>query len=118
MSGTTIYFGIALVVLGIAFYVLTGNRFPTSLIPCIFGVLLVVFGKLAETPVAGRRKVYMHVAVTVGLIGLITAVVALFTGKPGLRSPAVIEKAAMAILMLIFVLLSVRSFIAARRLPG
>jgi hypothetical protein len=63
----------------------------------------------------------MHIAVTVGLLGFLgTATslvdaVRLFQGKLFPYPAAVEEKAAMAILVLIFVILCVRSFITARR---
>jgi hypothetical protein len=63
----------------------------------------------------------MHIAVTVGLLGFLATapaliqVVQLFKGKLFPYPAAVEEKAAMSGLMLIYVLLCVRSFIAARR---
>ncbi len=70
---------------------------------------------------AKRRMLFMHIAVTIGLLGfLFTApalvdAVQLFKGKLFPYPVAVEEKAAMSLLMLIYVLLCVRSFIAARR---
>jgi hypothetical protein len=121
MAKTTVLFGVVLLLLGIFSFILTGNKFPTSLIPAFFGILLVIFGRLAETPDAKRRMLFMHIAVTVGLLGFLgTAtsliyVVQLFNGKLFPYPAAVEEKAAMAVLSLIFVILCVRSFIAARR---
>ena len=121
MAKITVLFGIVLIILGVASFVLTGNKFPTSLIPVAFGILLVTFGSMAETPVAKRRMLFMHIAVTVGLLGFLgTAqslfqVVQLFKGKLFPYPAAIEEKAAMALLMLIYVLLCVRSFITARR---
>ena len=121
MAKITVLFGIVLIILGVASFVLTGNKFPTSLIPVAFGILLVTFGSMAETPVAKRRMLFMHIAVTVGLLGFLgTAqslfqVVQLFKGKLFPYPAAIEEKAAMALLMLIHVLLCVRSFITARR---
>ena len=122
MAKITVLFGIVLIILGAASFVLTGNKFPTSLIPAAFGILLITFGSMAETPVAKRRMLFMHIAVTVGLLGFLATapalfqVVQLFKGtKLFLHPPAVEEKAAMSLLMLIYVLLCVRSFITARR---
>ena len=50
MAKITILFGVLLIILGGASYVLTGLKFPTSLIPVAFGILLVTFGTMAETP--------------------------------------------------------------------
>jgi hypothetical protein len=121
MAKTTVFFGIALMLLGVASFVLTGNKFPTSLIPAAFGILLVTFGRLAETPDAKRRMLFMHIAVTVGLLGFLAtatslvSVFQLFKGKLFPYPAAVEEKAAMAVLLLVFVILCVRSFIVARR---
>ena len=38
-----------------------------------FGLLLVVFGALANPPDAKRRMLFMHIAVTVGLLGFLAA---------------------------------------------
>jgi hypothetical protein len=102
-------------------FVSTGSKFPTSLIPSVFGVVLVTFGSLAETPETRRRMLFMHIAVTVGLLGFLAtapaliSVVQLFKGKLFPYPAAIEEKAAMSALMLIYVLLCVRSFITARR---
>ena len=87
MAKITILFGVLLIILGGASYVLTGLKFPTSLIPVAFGILLVTFGTMAETPVPRRRMLFMHIAVTVGLLGFLAtapalvSVVQLFKGK-------------------------------------
>ncbi len=70
MAKLTVVFGILLVLLGVFGFVATGSVHYTALIPCAFGVLLAIFGLLAQTPDASRRKLFMHVAVTIGLRGL------------------------------------------------
>jgi hypothetical protein len=121
MAKITVLVGILLILLGGVSYILTGHKFPTSLIPVAFGILLVTFGRLAETPVQRRRMLFMHIAVTVGLLGFLATapalvqVVELFKGKLFPYPAAVEEKAAMSALLLIYVVLCVRSFIAARR---
>jgi hypothetical protein len=121
MAKITVLFGVVLIILGGASFVLTGNKFPTSLIPAAFGILLITFGRMAETPVAKRRMLFMHIAVTVGLLGFLATaqslfqVVQLFKGKLFPYPAAIEEKAAMSALMLIYVVLCVRSFITARR---
>jgi protein-S-isoprenylcysteine O-methyltransferase Ste14 len=123
MARLTILFGIVLILLGGFGYVATGSHFPTALIPSVFGVVLAVLGFFAHTPETKRRMLLMHIAVTIGLVGF------LFTVKGGIfdylqmvlngrqfpHPSAVEEKAAMSVLLLIFVILCVRSFIAARR---
>jgi hypothetical protein len=121
MAKITVLVGILLILLGGASYILTGHKFPTSLIPVAFGILLVTFGGMAETPVQRRRMLFMHIAVVVGLLGFLATapalvqVVELFKGKLFPYPAAVEEKAAMSALLLIYVVLCVRSFIAARR---
>jgi hypothetical protein len=121
MAKVTVLFGVLLILLGGVSFLLTGHKFPTSLIPVAFGILLITFGRMAETPVPGRRMLFMHIAVTIGLLGFLATapalvqVVELVKGKPFPYPAAIEEKAAMSALMLIYVLLCVRSFIAARR---
>jgi hypothetical protein len=121
MAKITVLFGVLLILLGVASYLLTGHKFPTSLIPVAFGILLVTFGSMAETPETRRRMLFMHIAVTVGLLGFLAtapallSAVQLFKGKLFPYPAAIEEKAAMSLLLLIYVVLCVRSFIAARR---
>jgi hypothetical protein len=121
MAKVTVLFGVLLILLGGVSFVLTGSKFPTSLIPVAFGILLVIFGSMAETPESRRRMLFMHIAVTVGLLGFLAtasaliSVVQLFKGRLFPYPAAIEEKAAMSALMLIYVLLCVRSFITARR---
>jgi thiol:disulfide interchange protein len=121
MAKITIVTGVLLILLGLACYLYTGHQYPTSLIPSAFGILLVAFGSMAETPVQRRRMLAMHIAVTVGLLGFLAtaaalvSVVQLIKGKLFPYPIAIEEKAAMSVLLLIYVLLCVRSFIVARR---
>ena len=121
MAKVTVLFGVVLIVLGGASYMLTGHQYPTSLIPAAFGILLVTFGSMAESPNPKRRMLFMHIAVTVGLLGFLATapalvqVVELFKGKLFPYPAAIEEKAAMSVLLLIYVVFCVRSFIAARR---
>lgn len=121
MAKVTVVFGILLVLLGVLGFVATGSTHYTALIPCAIGVLLAISGLLAQTPDAGKRKLYMHVAVTVGLLGFLGTAKSILSYFQMLQGkyfpyPAAVEaKAAMAVLTLIYVVLCVRSFIAARR---
>ena len=119
MANTTIAFGVILLVLGIAGYFGTGMVSVTALIPAVFGVLLLLLGVIARDP--GKRKHAMHFAAIVGLIGIagsfsgLVKFFSLLSGASIERQNAVIAQAVMAILMIIFVALCVRSFINARR---
>lgn len=121
MARLTILFGIILLLLGVFTYMGTGSKFPTSLIPAVFGILLAICGALARTTDLKRRALWMHVAVTLGLLGFLAtakSIVDYVRLKQGVQFKfpvAVEEKAAMAVLLLVFTVLCVRSFIQARR---
>ena len=122
MAKLTLIFALVLIVLGIAVYIATGSHAPTALIPTWFGVVLGILGLLANTDDAKRRMLFMHIAVTVGLVGFIFPgwrglgdLIAQAQGQAVLRPAAMKEELAMAGICLIYVLLCIRSFIAARR---
>jgi hypothetical protein len=119
MPKTTILFGVVLIVLGVVGYVATGGVSLTALIPSLFGVVLALLGWLGLNE--RYRKHAMHVAVMVGLLGFLGTARGLIA-LPRLVSDAGVERPAavaaqgtMAILMIVYVALGVRSFIAARR---
>jgi hypothetical protein len=122
MAKVTLVFAALLIALGLAGYLGSGSQHPTALIPAWFGVALGMFGFLAISPSEGRRKLFMHVNVTIGLLGLVGGAVEAIRGylKPpsvntsGFLISAESSKVLLAALMLIYVLLCVRSFIKAR----
>jgi hypothetical protein len=118
----TIIFGILLVALGLVGYYGTGAAHPTALIPMWFGLALGIGGFLAISPNEKRRMIFMHINVTIGLVGLIGALVKALTGYGNARSQgvdpdmkAIGAQVVMAALLLNYVVLCVRSFIQARR---
>jgi hypothetical protein len=122
MARVTYVFGILLIALGLIGFWGTGSIHSTALIPTWFGLALAVGGLLAISPSEGRRKLFMHINVTVGLIGLIGAIVSALHEYGHARSlgvdpdwKALSAQLAMAGLLLIYVNLCVRSFIQARR---
>ena len=121
MARLTIVFGVLLCLIALAGFVATGSSHPTALIPAGVGLLFCVFGALANSPGAKKRMLWMHVAVTVALLcflGTMKADIEVFRlahGETFERPVAIEEKAAMSLLCLLFVLLCVRSFVAARR---
>lgn len=123
MSRITLYFGAVLTGIGIYFFISTGSTHPTSLIPVWFGLALALFGILANSKDASKRKLYMHIAVTIGLLGFLFPgvmaakdLIKAHSDQLPLAHPAAVhEQLLMAILCFIFVLLCVRSFIMARR---
>lgn len=118
MAKITLIFAGLLIALGLAGYLGTGSAHPTALIPMWIGIALGILGLLAISPNEVRRKLFMHVNVTIGLLGFLGAAGeiarTLISSKP-LNPIAFSSKSALAVLLLIYVLLCVRSFIAVRR---
>lgn len=121
MAKLTIVFGVVLGIIGVAYFFATGSTHPTALIPLWFGIVLMICGGLALTENARRRMLWMHIAVTAGLFGfLFPGFMAIKEwvaahGGPLTHPAAVQEQALMSVVCLIFTVLCVRSFIAARR---
>ena len=122
MAKVTLLFAVLLVLLGLAGYLGTGSQYPTALIPTWFGMVLGLFGYLAMSPDESRRKLFMHINVTVALVGFLgsagRAVQGYLHAKSAGLEPnqiALASQITMAGLLLIYVILCVRSFIAARR---
>jgi len=122
MAKVTLVFAALSIALGLVGYLGTGSQHPTALIPAGFGLLLGIFGALAISPNEGRRKLFMHVNVTIGLVGFLGALISALHGYGQARAAglepdqiALAAKLTMAGLMFIYVNLCVRSFIAARR---
>ena len=92
----------------------------TALIPAAVGLLLVVCGAIANNP--KFRMHAMHAAVTIGLLGalagggrFLSKVSAFLSDDPDLNRRAFWFTGAMGLICAIFVVLCVRSFIAARK---
>ncbi len=119
MAKLTVMFGALLIVLSAVAY--AELHFWHTFIPGVFGLLLVVFGLLANTENAKKRMLFMHIAVTVGLLGFlgtipgIVGVIQMAAGHAVVRPDAAKVQAAMGAICFVFVGLCVRSFIAARR---
>jgi len=118
MPTTAIACGILLTLIGVAGYAFgltNGNASLTALIPAVFGTILETLGFVARAK-ENLRKHLMHAAVVIALLGFIMTAGRLLMKISELSlSPAVISQLAMAIVCLVFVILSVRSFAAARR---
>jgi len=118
MPNTAIWIGRLLVLLGIAGYgygMYNGNPSLTALIPAAFGIILMLLGHLAVAK-ENWRKHLMHLAVIFALLGFILPAGRLVSKFGDLTlSAAVTSQILMAILCLVFVVMGVRSFAAARR---
>ena len=122
MAKVTLTFAVLLIALGLVGYFGTGAQHATALIPTWFGTALGVCGLLAMSPSESRRKLFMHIAVTIGLVGFIGGAVEAIRGyvhatNAGLQPDmiALSSKLTMTALLLIYVIHCVRSFIAVRR---
>ncbi|HYN09298.1 MAG TPA: hypothetical protein VES67_18085 [Vicinamibacterales bacterium] len=120
MIGLSLLIGASLIAVGIGGYVLSGMVSPTALIPAVFGVVIVMLGAYGREQT--RRRTAMHLAMgiaLVGVLGSITGVFALLSWAAGDRSGglplAPLSKTVMATLLVTYLVMGIRSFIAARR---
>jgi hypothetical protein len=122
MAKVTLVFALLLVALGVAGYYYTGAIHPTALIPMWFGIALGICGFLAISPSERRRKIFMHINATIGVIGFLGALVTAIQGYGSARTKgidvdyiALWDKLIMAAILLVYVNLCVQSFLKARR---
>lgn len=122
MAKISLLFAALLIVLGLVSFIGTGSAHPTALIPTWFGLALGVFGWLAMSPSEKRRKLFMHINVTIGLLGFLGAAGRALSSYGKARSAgldpnwiAVGAQLAMAAILIVYVALCVKSFIDARR---
>lgn len=120
MASMTILTGLVLIVLGGLGYEAASHG-SAALLPAYFGIVLGVLGSMARTNSAKIRMIVMHIAVTAGVVGFFVSVSGIWDYVQMERGvyfadPTIVEyRAATAVVLLIFVLLCVRSFIKARR---
>ena len=107
----------ALIILGLAGYLLSGAASLTALIPAVFGLLIALSGLIARDE--RKRKHAMHAAVVVALLGFLGSVRGLlqigdvFDGTAA-RPAAIVAQTIMAVLTFVYMVMAVRSFVAAR----
>ena len=118
MLSVTRLVGFLLILLGVGSYVGTGRTSLTAMIPAFVGVVFLILAMVARNPNA--RKHVMHAAVALALIGALGVLPRIASGISAghLTRPAVMSQIAMATVLVIYVILGVRSFIAARRARG
>lgn len=111
--------GAVLIVIGVAGYVLTGAESVTALLPAILGIPLLGLGLWGGQE--SRRRTAVHAALVLALLGFLGTLVnvielpAVLTGGEVARPTAVVVSSITSLVCLIYVVLGVRSFIAARR---
>lgn len=116
MAKTTIGLSIILILLGVIGWLVTAMASWTALIPAILGVVLLICG------IIGLRspKIGVHIALVVALLGVIGTFMnvlklgELFAGTAE-RPTAVIVSTITFVLLIVYIVAGVRSFIAARR---
>ncbi len=118
MVRTAIIFGGLLAALGLGSY-LGGEKagwtaWVTALLPAVFGLVILALGLVALRP--SWRAGAMHAAVVVGLLGFFATAYALVElGQLVVEKQALLARAVMAVLCAVFVGMSIKSFIDARR---
>lgn len=119
MPKLTFITGSILVVVGVAGYLVslaTDTAHWTAFIPSIIGVLLLVSGAIA----AKNLMAGIHIALVVALLGALGMIMplqnlgALFAGEAE-RPGAVISALISVIVLVVYLILGVRSFVQARR---
>ncbi|MBE1515520.1 hypothetical protein [Nesterenkonia halotolerans] len=116
MPRLTLIVGGLLLAVGIIGYVATSFASMTALLPSVVGVLLLISGAIAKK----NTKLGVHIALVIALLGALGMIMPLtnlgelFAGEsenPG----AVISALITVIVLVVYIVLGVRSFIAARR---
>jgi hypothetical protein len=121
MAKITILFAVLLVLLGAGGYYWKESLHAAALYPDITGILLAIFGVAAISPSEKRRKIFMHVNVTIGLLGFLLSAGMALNGYGSARSAGedvdmnlLYYRLSMAVVLLVYIQLCIRSFIAAR----
>ena len=119
MPRTTIIIGAILIALGAVSYLASELASWTALIPSILGAVLLICGLIGlRSP-----RIGIHIALVIALIGLagtfmnVLKLGELFAGTAE-RPLAVIASAITFALLIVYIVLGVRSFVAARRWRG
>ena len=118
MPRLTIALGVVLIAIGAGFYLGTGRQSVTALIPAFLGLPIGACGVWALSE--RWRKVAMHIALVLALLGFggtVSGVVKLVKqamGEELERPEAALAQGIVAVLCLVFLVLGIRSFVAAR----
>ena len=117
MESVSIIYGIFLIIWGIAVSLISSSNSLTSFIPSIFGLPILLFSILS-VKFQNRKKLFMHIVVTFGLIVFIGGLDfsrGLIKGTSFTNMWADTSKLMMLITGLIFTYLCIKSFIFARK---
>jgi hypothetical protein len=111
MHRWTILFGLLLVAIGLGGYYFADAKQPMALIPAVLGIAMFVCGVVAAQ--GAMRRLAMHVAALIGMIGFVGPMVTIFNDIT--NTAEVLAKGLTSALCLMFVLMCVNSFLEARR---
>lgn len=116
MPRITIGLGVILIALGVVAYIATDFASWTALIPAILGAVILVSGLIGLK----SQKIGIHIGLVVALLGVIgTAMNVIKLGDvfagTAERPAAVIVSTITFVLLIVYIILGVRSFVAARR---
>jgi len=117
MESVSIIYGIFLIIWGVAVSFISGSNSLTSFIPSIFGLPILLFS-LLTIKLPSKKKLFMHIVVSFGLIIFIGGLDfsrGLLKGTSFNNMWADTSKLMMLITGLIFTFLCVKSFIFARK---
>ncbi len=120
MPKRTITLGILLILLGLISYFVTAMVSVTALIPAFFGIVFFVLGWLATRKEDWRRHI-MHAAAVLSVLGIIGSIGGLISligvlfGAEFEESSGSIARAIMAIFLIGYLIMAVKSFIEARK---
>ena len=117
MESVSIIYGIFLIIWGIAVSLISSSNSLTSFIPSIFGLPILLFSILS-VKFQNRKKLFMHIVVTFGLIVFIGGLDfsrGLIKGTSFTNMWADTSKLMMLITGLMFTYLCIKSFIFARK---
>ena len=118
MAKIAVAIGVLLIIISIVFRAALGVVHPTVYIPAVLGTLILICGLVARDE--SKRKHAMHGAAAFALLGVLGSAPIAFQLPAALngtsaRPLASIESALMFVICLVFIILCVNSFIAARK---
>lgn len=112
MAKVTQVVGFLLVAIGVVAYIATNFASVTALLPAVMGLVIGVLGVVAARREAARRHA-IHAALVVALLGLLGSLQPL-SGLTEAK-PAAITSLIAVIVLAAYLVMGVRSFMAARR---
>lgn len=119
MTTLTLWTGGILTATGLIAYIVTGAESITSLIPAVIGILLLIAGGVAARSPGARRHA-VHAALVIAILGALGSLMNvaqigdLISGDAE-RPAAVVVSVIMFVLLLGYLAVGVRSFVATRK---